>query len=94
MTSSDTIYKIREILARRFHPIFLEVKDDSARHAGHTGARKGGGHFQVEIVSAVFKGLSLIEQHRKVNDSLRHLLREEIHALQLNTSAPSSQKKT
>jgi stress-induced morphogen len=30
----------------------------------------GGDHFQIEVTSARFDGLSLVEQHRLVNDAL------------------------
>ena len=30
----------------------------------------GGDHFQVSVVSAEFDGLSLIDQHRRVNEAL------------------------
>ena len=93
MAPSITLDKIKETLNQSFHPTFLEVKDESARHAGHAGARQGGGHYQVEIVSVVFEGLNLIEQHRRVHEALRDLMKVEIHALQLKTSAPSSKKR-
>ncbi len=32
-------------------PESLEVFDDSHEHAGHAGAKDGGGHFQLVIVS-------------------------------------------
>lgn len=85
MNSKTTIQKIEEILKNKFSPIFLNIKDDSAKHAGHVGARSGKGHYQVEITSTLFQGKSLIEQHRMVNDALRELLQTEIHALQLKT---------
>jgi len=43
---------IREKLTSAFAPKELVVEDDSARHAGHSGARPGGQtHFNVRIVS-------------------------------------------
>ena len=87
MSDLSTLEKIQKILSEAFQPSFLQVKDDSARHAGHAGARQGGGHFQVEIVSAAFCGKTLLEQHRMVNESLRELLGEKIHALQLKTGS-------
>lgn len=86
MSSQNTIHKIEEALREKLQPISLQIKDDSAKHAGHVGARSGKGHFQVEISSSLFKGKSLIEQHRMVNEALRELLETEIHALQLKTS--------
>lgn len=80
---------IETILRREFAPRHLEIHDDSALHAGHPGATSGGGHFRVVIVSDRFEGLALIEQHRLVNESLRELFGDRIHALGLKT-IPSS----
>jgi stress-induced morphogen len=41
------------------------------------------------IVSEKFEGLSLLDQHRLVNDAVAELFGERIHALGLKTSAPS-----
>ena len=42
---------IRERLAA-LQPVTLDLRDESAQHAGHAGARPGGGsHWQVTIVS-------------------------------------------
>ncbi len=86
MGSQNTLHKIEEVLREKLQPVSLQIKDDSAKHAGHVGARSGKGHFQVEIASPLFEGKSLIEQHRMVNEALRELLETEIHALQLKTS--------
>ncbi|MCP5468420.1 MAG: BolA family transcriptional regulator [Deltaproteobacteria bacterium] len=84
----STKEKIEKILQESFAPNFLEVHDDSGRHAGHTGARGGGGHYQVIIVSSKFKDKTLIEQHRLVNESLKNLFKEKVHALALKTYSP------
>jgi len=81
--------QIEAILRGRFRPAHLEVRDDSARHAGHAGAASGGGHFEVLIVSAVFEGKPLLDRHRMVNEALRDMIGREIHALGLKTLAPS-----
>ncbi len=44
-------------------------------------------HFEVEIASSRFAGLSRIEQHRLVYDSLGPRVGREIHALALRTRA-------
>ena len=82
--------RIAAILTGRFHPVHLEIVDDSARHAGHAGAASGGGHFQVVIVAAAFEGLSILDQHRAVNAALGEMIGREIHALGLKTAAPSA----
>ena len=40
-------------------------------------------------LSAAFEGRTLLERHRMVNDALRGLFGEQIHALALKTVAPS-----
>jgi len=81
--------KMEAILRDHFQPARLEIRDDSAAHAGHAGAASGGGHFEVLIVSAVFEGKTLLDRHRMVNEALREMIGGEIHALGLKTLAPS-----
>jgi BolA protein len=86
MTVADTI---REKLIAAFAPDDLVVDDESARHAGHSGARPGGEtHFQVRIVSAAFEGLSRVERQRRVYAVLADEMRGPVHALALTTLTP------
>jgi BolA protein len=81
--------RIRDILNERFQPEALEVKDDSALHAGHAGAAPGGEtHFSVRIVAEAFAGLSRVERHRKVNEALADELASGLHALAIVAKAP------
>ena len=82
---SATVRQIETLLRDSFDPVHLEIRDDSALHAGHPGATSGGGHYHVVIVSARFEGLSLLQQHRLVNDAVRELFGDRIHALGLRT---------
>lgn len=80
---------IRRKLAASFAPRRLEVIDESARHAGHAGARPGGEtHFRVEIVAAAFAGLSRLERQRRVNAALADELAGPVHALSIRAAAP------
>jgi stress-induced morphogen len=46
----------------------------------------GGDHFQVTVASPAFDGLSLIDQHRRVNEALAEPLRDgTIHELRIRT---------
>ena len=47
----------------------------------------GGDHYELVVVSELFGGRSLIEQHRMVYAPLRDVLGGELHALSLRTSA-------
>jgi BolA family transcriptional regulator, general stress-responsive regulator len=77
-------------LTEAFRPTALVVTDESARHAGHAGAREGGeSHFRVEIVSAEFAGKSRVARQRLVHDVLSDELKGPIHALSLALMAPN-----
>jgi BolA protein len=83
----STEEKIRERLSG-LEPESLEVFDDSHEHAGHVGARDGGGHFQLVIVSSQFAGKPAIARHRLVYDALSDLIPKQIHALAIRAYAP------
>lgn len=85
MNREDTL---RQRLQTAFSPSRLEIVDDSQRHAGHAGARGGGGHFRVLIVSAAFAGQSPLARHRAVYAALDGLLQSEIHALAIDARVP------
>ena len=56
---------------------------DELRVDDRTG---GGDHFQVTVASSRFAGLSLLDQHRLVNDALAEPLRDgTIHELRIKT---------
>ena len=69
-------------------PLAVEIEDDSAKHAGHAGARSGGGHFRLTIVSCRFAGCRTMERHRLVYDALGPLMKQEIHALSISAKTP------
>jgi BolA family transcriptional regulator, general stress-responsive regulator len=83
----ERVAAIREALQRAFSPTALEVRDDSQRHAGHAGARDGRGHFDVEIVSDAFAGMSTLARHRAVYAALGDLMATDIHALSIQARA-------
>lgn len=86
---NDRVALIRERLTSAFAPSTLDIQDDSAKHAGHAGARAGGGHFNVRIVAAAFAGKSPIERHRMVYAALGDAMRNDvIHALSIQAKAP------
>ena len=68
--------RIRSLLERAFPGSEVAVQD-------RTG---GGDHFQVTVASARFDGLSLLEQHRLVNEALAAPLGDgTIHELRIRT---------
>lgn len=68
-------------------PVALEIRDDSARHAGHAGAKEGG-HYVLSIVAARFAGLSTMQRHRLVYDAIGDLPGARIHALSISAKTP------
>lgn len=82
---------IRTRLTEALHPDSLELVDESHKHAGHPGARDGGGHFLVTIVSAAFIGKTPIQRHRMVHEALAELMEKEIHALSISAKTPDAQ---
>jgi BolA protein len=69
-------------------PTVIDIIDDSAKHAGHAGARDGGGHYRLSIVSPRFAGRRTMERHRLVYDALGPLMKREIHALGITAKTP------
>lgn len=85
-TVADTI---RSKLEAAFAPERLDVVDESARHAGHAGARpEGETHFRVLIVAGAFAGLGRLERQRRVNAALAAELAGPVHALSIRALAP------
>jgi BolA protein len=68
-------------------PAELEIRDDSAQHAGHAGAKEGG-HYAVRIVAPCFAGLSTMQRHRLVYDAIGDLPGSRIHALSISAKTP------
>jgi BolA protein len=78
---------IRERLAS-LSPESVDIEDESARHVGHAGAKSGGGHYALTLVSARFAGQPLQARHRMVYAALGSLMHKEIHALAIRAYAP------
>ncbi len=84
---SAVVAELRAALERALAPAELEIIDDSARHAGHAGAREGG-HYRVSLVAAAFRGHSTLERHRLVYAAVAPLLQGKVHALNIEARTP------
>jgi BolA protein len=87
--SHSTKAVIDEKLRRDLDATHVAVEDESWKHAGHAGARMGGGHFVVDVVSAKFEGLNALERRRLVFQILHDEMQGAIHALTVRAYAPS-----
>lgn len=81
--------RIHQKLTEGLSPVSLAVRDDSARHAGHAGARpEGETHFHIEIVASAFGGLNRIDRQRLVYQLLSEEMAGRVHALGMVTLTP------
>ncbi len=87
--SSQTVDLLRQRLSA-LQPVSLAIRDDSHLHAGHAGARDGGGHFHVDIVSMIFAGKNTVARHRMIYDAAGDLMRGPIHALSISAEVPGA----
>lgn len=87
---SERRERIENKLRKELEAIEIEVIDESHLHAGHAGAREGGGHFRVRVVSERFAGLNRVAAQRLVYGILSEEMKSEIHALSIHASAPES----
>ncbi|HEY4341444.1 MAG TPA: BolA family protein [Steroidobacteraceae bacterium] len=87
MTAAERVEKLRQMLTARLAPVSLEIRDDSAKHAGHAGAREGG-HFSIVVVSERFAGRTRMQRHQLVYEAVAELMRTDIHALSIQALTP------
>jgi len=82
-TSLPLSQQIHARLLERLQPTELRVIDESADHAGHVGANESGQgtHMRVCIASPMFVGISRVQRHRLVYDSLQDFIDQGLHAL-------------
>jgi len=85
--SAAVIAQLRSALERALAPTSLDIIDDSARHAGHPGAREGG-HYRVTLVAEAFRGRSQLERHRLVYAAVAPLMHGAVHALNIQARTP------
>ncbi|QEL65212.1 BolA family protein/stress-induced morphogen [Oryzomicrobium terrae] len=90
-TSEALAATLHERLTAALAPVRLEITDDSHHHAGHAGARGGGRHYRVLVVSAAFAGKPTVSRHRLVYAAAGELMRGPIHALALTTHTPEEE---
>ena len=83
----QVIQAIEQALKRRFEPVALSMRDESAAHAGHAAAGSGS-HLSVTLVSGAFRGLSPVRRHRLVYQALQEFGPSQVHALRLQTLTP------
>lgn len=92
---TDRQSRLETTLRAAFAPSLLRITDDSARHAGHAGARpEGETHFSVLLVSEAFTGLGRVARSRMVHEALAVEFAGGMHALALSLRAPGEQARS
>ena len=87
MAAGSVEAAMRRRLEGALAPERLEIVNESALHAGHSGDDgTGESHFAVEVVAAAFEGQSRVERQRAVYDALGDLM-QTIHALRIKADA-------
>ncbi len=87
--SQATKATIEEKLLRELDAVHVAVEDESWKHAGHAGAKMGGGHFAVDVVSPKFEGLNALDRRRLVFQILQDEMQGAIHALTVRAYSPN-----
>jgi len=84
-----TVDLIKSLLTENLAPESLEITDNSAAHAGHAGAKSGGGNYHVRVISSAFEEKSMVQRHQLIYRALGDLMKHEIHALGIDALSPS-----
>jgi BolA protein len=80
---------MRQKLESEFQPQALEIRNVSHRHAGHASSPgTGESHFEVDLVSEAFSGMSRVARYRKIHALLAEEMAGPVHALSLNVRSP------
>ena len=94
--NSSRADRIKATLTDAFSPTLLSIQDDSAHHAGHSGAQAGGQtHYSVLMVSAAFAGQTRVARSHAVHAALADEFGPPevggMHALALTLRTPEEQ---
>ena len=80
---------ITKLLTEELQPTFLDLRDESTKHADHNPAALAGGtHFDLTIVSEKFRGKSRVARHQLIYKILDAQLKGQVHALAIRALSP------
>jgi len=88
---STVASEMEQLLSEAFSPVRLEIINDSAQHAGHSGDDGSGeSHFTIVIEAPAFAEMSRLARQRAVIAALGDIVGERVHAVAIKASAPAS----
>ncbi len=74
--------EIRQRLTKAFAPTHLEVLNESALHAGHSGDDGSGeSHWRIVIAAEAFAAQTRLQRHRSIHAAIGPDVIARIHAL-------------
>ena len=82
--------QIESKIKNHLSPVFVEVIDESPNH----GREGQSSHFRVLVVSSAFEGLSSVQRHQKVFQSVGSEIIGQIHAFSQQTYTPEEWKQS
>lgn len=85
--STNTVELMRQKLST-LKASEIAIEDESALHAGHEGAKSGGGHYRLRIISEKFTALAPLARHRLVYEALGEMMQRDVHALSIQALTP------
>jgi acid stress-induced BolA-like protein IbaG/YrbA len=69
-------------------PILIKQYIEQGLECEHVEVSGDGRHFEAIIVSPLFRGKRMVQQHQLVYGALGDKMREDIHALSMKTLTP------
>ena len=93
MAKKNRDERILEMM-QQLQPTQLEIKNDSAKHAGHiehlgSAGFTGETHYKLTITSPLFIDQSRIDRQRMVMNLLKEEFLNGLHALEIKAKAPT-----
>ena len=81
--------EMKTLLTEAFAPSRLEIINDSAHHAGHSGDDGSGeSHFTVVIEAEAFASMNRLARQRAVIAALGDIVGERVHAVAIKAGVP------
>ena len=88
--SGSIAEEMTALLTEAFAPAKLEIINDSAHHAGHSGDDGSGeSHFTIVIETEAFASMNRLARQRAVIAALGDIVGERVHAVAIKASAPA-----
>ena len=89
MSQGTIAEEMTKLLTEAFAPSRLEIINDSAHHAGHSGDDGSGeSHFTVVIEAEAFASMNRLARQRAVIAALGDIVGERVHAVAIKAGVP------